>query len=223
MIQGISAGDPIFGDSQTTGTSDLDRDAFMRLLVAQLQNQDPLSPQSNEDFIAQLAQFSSLEEMQGVNENLVGLAVLQQSNALMGQLTEASREQATTSDEIVHATAEMNELVQQVAGAMGEQAQAVEVVSQGSEQMRDQLDQVTASVREQTQMTTEVSRSMKEVNQAAESAFSASQEMNQSTGELARQAEQLKNLANSFEGGGDEELTGPNGEVVSERTGSDAQ
>jgi flagellar basal-body rod modification protein FlgD len=90
MIHGISAGDPSFGDSQTTGTSNLDRDAFMRLLVAQLQNQDPLAPQANEDFIAQLAQFSSLEEMQGVNENLVGLAVLQQSNALMGQLTDSS-------------------------------------------------------------------------------------------------------------------------------------
>ena len=90
MIQGISASDAISGEAQTTGTSNLDRDAFMRLLVEQLKNQDPLEPKANEDFIAQLAQFSSLEEMQGVNENLVGLAVLQQSNALMGQLTDSS-------------------------------------------------------------------------------------------------------------------------------------
>ncbi len=62
----------------------------MQLLVAQMKNQDPTEPTSNEQFIAQLAQFSSLEEMQGVNENLVALAALQQGNALMSQLTNAS-------------------------------------------------------------------------------------------------------------------------------------
>lgn len=89
MIEGISANDPIFG--QATGpTQDLDKSAFMELLVAQMRNQDPMEPTSNDQFIAQLAQFSSLEEMQAVNENIVGLAVLQQSNALMSQLTDSS-------------------------------------------------------------------------------------------------------------------------------------
>ncbi len=89
MIDGISANDPIFG--QTAGpTQDLDKDAFMKLLVAQMRNQNPMEPTSNDQFIAQLAQFSSLEQMQVVNENLVGLAVLQQSNALMSQLTDSS-------------------------------------------------------------------------------------------------------------------------------------
>lgn len=68
----------------------LGKDAFMKLLVSQLQNQDPINPQSNEDFIAQLAQFSSLEQMNNLNDSFVGLAVLQQSNALMSQLTEGS-------------------------------------------------------------------------------------------------------------------------------------
>jgi len=90
MIEGISASDPVYGASSTTGTENLDRDAFMTLLVAQMKNQDPLAPTTNEDFVAQLAQFSSLEEMQGVNENLVGLAVLEQSNALMSQLTDST-------------------------------------------------------------------------------------------------------------------------------------
>ena len=62
----------------------------MELLVTQLKNQDPLEPAKNTEMIAQLAQFSSLEEMTEMNENLVGLAVLQQSNALMSQLTSAS-------------------------------------------------------------------------------------------------------------------------------------
>ncbi|MFT4648617.1 MAG: flagellar basal-body rod modification protein FlgD [Glaciecola sp.] len=75
---------------QASGDSALNKDAFMQLLVAQMKNQDPTEPTSNEQFIAQLAQFSSLEEMQGVNENLVAMAALNQGNALMSQLTNAS-------------------------------------------------------------------------------------------------------------------------------------
>ena len=42
------------------------------------------------EFVAQLAQFSSLEQMEGVNENLVALALLQQGNALLEQMTNGS-------------------------------------------------------------------------------------------------------------------------------------
>ncbi len=49
---------------------DLGKDAFLRLLVTQLNYQDPLSPMQNEAFVAQLAQFSSLEQMQQINRNL---------------------------------------------------------------------------------------------------------------------------------------------------------
>jgi flagellar basal-body rod modification protein FlgD len=78
------------GAGGATAGADLGKDAFMKLLVSQLQNQDPINPQSNEDFIAQLAQFSSLEQMENLNDSFLGLAVLQQSNALMSQLTEGS-------------------------------------------------------------------------------------------------------------------------------------
>lgn len=47
--------------------SDLDKDAFLQLLVTQMQNQDPLDPVSSTEMIAQLAQFSSLEQMQNLN------------------------------------------------------------------------------------------------------------------------------------------------------------
>jgi len=46
------------------------RDAFLKLLVAQLKNQDPLKPQDNSAFVAELAQFSSLEQSMGVNDRL---------------------------------------------------------------------------------------------------------------------------------------------------------
>ena len=89
MIQGLSANDMTFG-AAGIGDQQMGKSAFMKLLVAQLQNQDPLAPTDNQAFIAQLAQFSSLEEMQGVNENLVALAMRQEGNALLGQLTESS-------------------------------------------------------------------------------------------------------------------------------------
>ena len=48
----------------------MDRNAFLKLLVAQMQNQDPLKPMEDKEFLAQLAQFSSLEQMQNLNESL---------------------------------------------------------------------------------------------------------------------------------------------------------
>ncbi len=87
-ISGISANDPVYGSG--VAESALGKDAFMDLLVTQLKNQNPLEPAKNEEMLAQLAQFSSLEQMEELNENIIGLAVLQQSNALMSQLTNSS-------------------------------------------------------------------------------------------------------------------------------------
>ncbi len=54
--------------------TDLDKDAFLRLLTTQLANQDPLNPMEDREFIAQLAQFSSLEQMQNLNKNVENLS-----------------------------------------------------------------------------------------------------------------------------------------------------
>ena len=51
----------------------LGRDAFLTMLVAQLKNQDPLNPMQGSEFSAQLAQFSSLEQLFNVNSNLESL------------------------------------------------------------------------------------------------------------------------------------------------------
>lgn len=70
----------------------LDKESFLKLLVAQLKNQDPLKPQDNTQFVAELAQFSSLEQSMGINDRLDMLAVQSrgQSNAqvlsMVGQL-----------------------------------------------------------------------------------------------------------------------------------------
>ncbi len=52
----------------------LDQADFLKLLVTQLKHQDPLSPMNDREFIAQMAQFSSLEQLQNVNKSIGKLA-----------------------------------------------------------------------------------------------------------------------------------------------------
>lgn len=53
-----------------TGSSKMDKDAFFKLMIAQLKNQDPSNPLKNHEMAAQLAQFSSLEQMTNMNTTL---------------------------------------------------------------------------------------------------------------------------------------------------------
>lgn len=69
---------------------DLGKDAFLQLLVTQLKNQDPLDPQDNSSYIAELAQFSSLEQMTNVVKNLEDLSTVVNNidtSVLVGQLS----------------------------------------------------------------------------------------------------------------------------------------
>lgn len=52
-----------------TKSNELGQTAFLELMITQLNNQDPLSPQDNTEFIAQLAQFSSVEGLERLNKN----------------------------------------------------------------------------------------------------------------------------------------------------------
>ena len=60
--------------SISSADQEMGRDAFLRLFTTQLQNQDPLSPMDNEAFVAQLAQFSSLESMKGMQQSVEDMA-----------------------------------------------------------------------------------------------------------------------------------------------------
>lgn len=76
MIDGVSSATIVSSSSSTdssttTGsTEELGKDDFLLLLVTQLQNQDPLEPTDNTEFVSQLAQFSSLEGIKNMEETM---------------------------------------------------------------------------------------------------------------------------------------------------------
>ena len=74
------------GGNATSTSEIVSKDEFLKLLVAQLQNQDPLSPLQGDAFVAQLATFSSLEQLVSINSNI---------GKLVGALTPPSSTEST--------------------------------------------------------------------------------------------------------------------------------
>ena len=68
------ATDPVSTNTTKPRNDGLGRDAFLQLLVTQMSHQNPLQPQEDGAFIAQLAQFSSLEQLTNIDSTLKGMA-----------------------------------------------------------------------------------------------------------------------------------------------------
>ncbi len=84
----------------------LGQNDFLKLLVAQLAAQDPLNPKKDTDFIAQMAQFSSLEQSKTMQEDLAGLRADQkvsQANALLGSTVVVNKADHTQTGGVVSA------------------------------------------------------------------------------------------------------------------------
>jgi flagellar basal-body rod modification protein FlgD len=64
--------------NRKVGNSQLDKDAFMKLMLAQMKNQDPTNSQKSHEMAAQLAQFTSLEQLFNVNDNLKNMQTQQE-------------------------------------------------------------------------------------------------------------------------------------------------
>lgn len=72
--------------------SSLGKDAFLKILVTQLQNQDPTQPMDDKEFIAQMAQFSTLEQMQNMTASMEKLLTSQNETQLMSYTTFIGKE-----------------------------------------------------------------------------------------------------------------------------------
>ena len=92
-VDGVTYNAEAYASTQKTETKkndELGKDAFLQLLVAQLRHQDPLEPQDNSSYIAELAQFSSLEQMTNVVSNLESMSKIVNNidtSVLIGQLS----------------------------------------------------------------------------------------------------------------------------------------
>jgi len=67
-------------------TPNLDKDDFLKILITQLQHQDPTAPLEDKEFIAQMAQFSSLEQMTNMSQGFQKLSGLLASSEAAGVL-----------------------------------------------------------------------------------------------------------------------------------------
>ncbi len=105
----------LVNSSYTTETKDktsLDKDDFLTLLLAQMQNQDPLNPQDSTEYLSQLAQLSSLESLQNIDESLYSLGIAQmagtnsQAVSYIGKTVKAAGQDVTVNSD-GEVTAEM--------------------------------------------------------------------------------------------------------------------
>ena len=128
-------------------SKELDKNAFLELMVAQMNNQDPLSPQENGEFIAQLAQFSSVEGIDNLNNTVDSLATSMQSSqalqasALVGRTVHINTDQShLTQDGVVTGSIKLdsstNNLVVSISNPNGELVKQVELGNQSRGDVR---------------------------------------------------------------------------------------
>ena len=88
-------------------SQELGKDDFLKLLITQLSNQDPTSPMENTEFIAQMAQFSSLEQMTNMSSSFEKMAAYinsSEATSTLGKVVELNVGDTTTTGVVEGAT-----------------------------------------------------------------------------------------------------------------------
>ena len=124
---------------------DLDKDAFMMLLITEMKNQNPLEPLENKEMMSQLASFSSLEQMENLNSKFESMVELSsqslwaQAAQFMGKEVIAETSYGYINGKIEKATVADNTLWFEVNGTEVnlEQIREIRAISQDSSQNTD--------------------------------------------------------------------------------------
>ncbi|MDX2022106.1 MAG: flagellar hook capping FlgD N-terminal domain-containing protein [Deltaproteobacteria bacterium] len=82
------------------GSSELGKDQFLKLMLAQMQNQDPTKPQDSQELATQLAQFTSVEQLQKANTSLDDILLAQATNSQMAATNFVGRDAMFHTDAI---------------------------------------------------------------------------------------------------------------------------
>jgi flagellar basal-body rod modification protein FlgD len=97
-ISGINTGNSTPAASQVARETSMGKEDFLKLLVAQLQNQDPMNPSDPTEFTAQLAQFSQLEQLTNMTSSLKGLTTMSNEMERMSALSLMGQEVVAQTD-----------------------------------------------------------------------------------------------------------------------------
>lgn len=110
---------------ETKGTGTLGKDAFLQLLVAQMKYQDPLNPSSDTEWIAQMAQFSTLEQMQNMNSTISN----SQAFSMIGQNVQITTEKGVVEGVVDYVTVSEGKTYVSVNGQKYKSDQVTSVLS----------------------------------------------------------------------------------------------
>lgn len=113
---GISNSTQKTASETLTGDSIMGKDDFLEMLTMQLKCQDPLNPMKNEEFAAQLAQFSQLETLQSINENIQTQIILSQSMNNSYMISLIGKNVKSYGDGVAHTEGESNTLNFELSG-----------------------------------------------------------------------------------------------------------
>ncbi|MGP0566218.1 flagellar hook assembly protein FlgD [Nitrospina sp. 32_T5] len=107
----------------TSAKNTLGKDDFMKLMIAQLSNQNPLDPMDGQEFSAQLAQFSALEQMTNVNTNILKLIQSQQAATNSSMINMIGKQVDVQGNTVAHKSGDTHNL----SYSLAEQADTVTV------------------------------------------------------------------------------------------------
>lgn len=96
---------------KSQGSSKLGKEEFLKLLTTQLANQNPLEPVDNQAFIAQLAQFATVEQQSQMNSTLESLLMAQASSNQTGVANLVGKDVTFTSDQVTRGAADTQTVI----------------------------------------------------------------------------------------------------------------